>query len=216
MQRLAPPQRKLAIGLAALAGFVDGVGFLTAGGYFVSFMSGNTTRLAVDLATDPASALLPALLILGFTCGVFAGALVALANGRWQARNVSALAAGLLLAGAAAQYLGSVPVALAALVLAMGALNNAFQREGASSFGLTYMTGALVRFGQGLAYRLRGREAPDFLALLGLWAALGGGAVLGALAHLRFGPESILMAAVFALAAAVAANWIGPDPRDQD
>jgi uncharacterized membrane protein YoaK (UPF0700 family) len=215
MQTLEPPQRTLAIGLAALAGFVDGVGFLTAGGYFVSFMSGNTTRLAVDLATDPASAILPALLIFGFTCGVFLGALIALESGRWQARNVSALAAGLLLAGAAAQYLGSVPAALAALVLAMGALNNCFQREGASSFGLTYMTGALVRFGQGLAYRLRGREAPGFLGLLALWAALGGGAVLGALAQQRFGGESIAIAAVLSLAAAVSAGRIGPDTRDQ-
>jgi uncharacterized membrane protein YoaK (UPF0700 family) len=216
MQRLVPSQRRLAIGLAALAGFVDGVGFLTAGGYFVSFMSGNTTRLAVDLATDPASAVLPALLITGFTCGAFAGALVALRSGRWQARNVAALAAALLLAGAAAQYLGSVPLALAGLVLAMGALNNCFQREGSNSFGLTYMTGALVRFGQGLAYRLSGRDAPGFLGLLALWAALGGGAVLGALAQQRFGQGSIALAAGLALIAVAVTILIGPDRRGQD
>ncbi|MDM8353607.1 DUF1275 family protein, partial [Brevundimonas diminuta] len=36
--------------LAGLAGYVDSLGFLHLGGVFVSFMSGNTTRLAVNLA----------------------------------------------------------------------------------------------------------------------------------------------------------------------
>ena len=215
MQRLAPRQRRLAVGLAAFAGFVDGVGFLTAGGYFVSFMSGNTTRLAVNLVTDPSAALLPALLIAGFTCGVFIGAVTALRSGRWQARNVTALAAALLLAAALADYTGSVPLALAGLVLAMGALNNCFQREGSNSFGLTYMTGALVRFGQGLAYRLCGREAPGFLGLLALWAALGGGAVLGALAQQRLGEHSLAVAAGLACLAVAATIAVGPDRRDQ-
>ena len=216
MQRLAPPHRRLAIGLAGLAGFVDGVGFLAAGGYFVSFMSGNTTRLAVDLATAPETALLPALLILGFAFGVFGGAIVALKSGAWRARNVLALVAGLLIAGAAAKFAGSAWLPLAALVLAMGALNNCFQREGESSFGLTYMTGALVRFGQGLAYHLCGREAPGFADLLLLWAALGGGAMLGALTFGRIGEAGIAVAAGLALAALAAAALAGPDRRDQD
>jgi uncharacterized membrane protein YoaK (UPF0700 family) len=215
MQRLAPPHRKLAIGLAGLAGFVDGVGFLAAGGYFVSFMSGNTTRLAVDLATEPARALLPALLIFGFACGVFGGAVVSLKSGAWQGRNVLAVVAILLTAGAVAQFAGQVPVALASLVLAMGALNNCFQREGESSFGLTYMTGALVRFGQGLAYRLCGREAPGFAALLLLWAALGGGAVLGALTYRAFEGASIAIAAGLAFVALAVSAFLGPDRRDQ-
>ncbi|RSY01673.1 DUF1275 domain-containing protein, partial [Sphingomonas koreensis] len=45
-------RRRFAVALAAMAGFVDAVGFLSADGYFVSFMSGNTTRLGVDLGTD--------------------------------------------------------------------------------------------------------------------------------------------------------------------
>ena len=40
----------LAACLAALAGYVDAIGFLKLGGLFVSFMSGNSTRLAVGLA----------------------------------------------------------------------------------------------------------------------------------------------------------------------
>ncbi len=37
----------LAACLSALAGFVDAVGFMYLGGYFISFMSGNSTRLSV-------------------------------------------------------------------------------------------------------------------------------------------------------------------------
>ena len=74
MNRFDRPRQALAVGLAALAGFVDAFGFLSADGYFVSFMSGNTTRLGVNFARDPALALVPALLILGFVAGVVWGA----------------------------------------------------------------------------------------------------------------------------------------------
>src|SRR5689334_8967098 len=40
----------LACALSALAGYVDGIGLLHLGGLFVSFMSGNSTRMAVSLA----------------------------------------------------------------------------------------------------------------------------------------------------------------------
>src|SRR5947209_19605283 len=40
----------LASMLSALAGYVDGIGFLHLGGLFVSFMSGNATRAGVSLA----------------------------------------------------------------------------------------------------------------------------------------------------------------------
>src|SRR5258708_36354508 len=40
----------LACALSALAGYVDGIGYLYLGGLFVSFMSGNSTRMGVNLA----------------------------------------------------------------------------------------------------------------------------------------------------------------------
>ena len=52
MQRYQPAvHRGRAICLAALAGFVDALAYISLGGFFASFMSGNTTRLGVGLAT---------------------------------------------------------------------------------------------------------------------------------------------------------------------
>ncbi|MFM9935937.1 MAG: YoaK family protein [Novosphingobium sp.] len=185
MLRYDRPRRQFAIALSALAGFVDAVGFLSANGYFVSFMSGNTTRLGVTLGTDPAQALLPALLIIGFLAGVTAGALIALRAGRLRKPAVLALVAVLLLAGAGVRAAGTERAMLFALVLAMGAINNTFQRGGEVTVGLTYMTGALVRLGQGFALWLTGKAEPRWATWGALWAGLLCGAVLGAFLQSR-------------------------------
>ena len=39
----------MAVALSLLAGFVDALGFMHLGGYFVSFMSGNSTQMAAVL-----------------------------------------------------------------------------------------------------------------------------------------------------------------------
>jgi uncharacterized membrane protein YoaK (UPF0700 family) len=180
MQRYDPDRRRLAIALSGLAGFVDAVGFLSANGYFVSFMSGNSTRLGVALNAGSRAALIPALLIGGFVCGVTMGALLALGAGDRRKPVILGTVAILLLIGAAARCLGHEAAMLAALVLAMGATNNTFQRGGEVTVGLTYMTGALVRLGQGLALWLAGRAEPGWIQWGLLWAGLLIGAVLGA------------------------------------
>ncbi|MGN6691323.1 MAG: DUF1275 family protein, partial [Sphingopyxis sp.] len=50
MIRFDRSYRRLAVGVAILAGFVDATGFVESGGFFVSFMTGNSTRLAVGAA----------------------------------------------------------------------------------------------------------------------------------------------------------------------
>lgn len=182
MHRYDRPRRSLAYGVAGLAGFVDAAGFLAAGGYFVSFMSGNTTRLGVEAALRPEVALVPISLIGCFVAGVTAGAVVADRNENTSKSAVLALSTLLIGAGAIAHALGAIGLFVGASALAMGAINNAFRREGEVAVGVTYMTGALVRFGQGLAARLTGRRPQGDLAHLMLWASLAAGAVLGAAA----------------------------------
>ena len=191
-------RRRFAMALAALAGCVDAIGFLSADGYFVSFMSGNTTRLGVALGSAPRHALVPALLIGGFVVGVTVGSLIAGAAGRWRKPAITALVAVLLLCGATARALGAEPVMLGTLVLAMGAINNTFQRGGEVAIGLTYMTGALVKLGQGLAQRLAGRATPGWGSWAGLWGGLLAGAVTGAFLEDRLPRGCLWLAAGWA------------------
>lgn len=195
MHRYDRRRRLLGFAIAGLAGFVDAAGFLAADRYFVSFMSGNTTRLGVDLIASRANWIVPALLILGFVCGVMIGALVADWADRWRKTAVIGLSTILLACGAIGRLLGSDTIFIAGAVLAMGALNNSFRRDGEVAVGLTYMTGALVRFGQGLAACLRGKAQPGWLTNLALWASLTLGVIGGAAATMlmpAFAPWLIL------------------------
>lgn len=209
MNTIDQSRRRLAIAAAALAGFVDAVGFLSANSYFVSFMSGNTTRLGVDLVTSPTTALVPALLIAGFVLGVFGGALIAARAGPRRKvavlRLVSALLTGAALAGALSHHWAM----LALLVLAMGALNNTFQRDGEVSVGLTYMTGALVRFAQGLAARLTGTGGEGWHNWLMLWLGLAAGAALGAHGVIAWPHLVLWLAAGWALILCLFARYLG-------
>lgn len=182
MHRYDRPRRLLAFAIAGLAGFVDATGYLAADRYFVSFMSGNTTRLGVDLIVASARAFVPGLLILAFVGGVTMGALLADLAGRWRKSAVIGLSAVLLGLAALCRASGGTEMFLACSVLAMGVLNNSFRRDQEVAIGLTYMTGALVRFGQGLAGRLRGNIRPGWTANLLLWLSLASGAGAGALA----------------------------------
>jgi uncharacterized membrane protein YoaK (UPF0700 family) len=180
MYRYDRPRRALAIAAAFLAGMVDATGFLAADQYFVSFMSGNTTRLGVDLIEEPARAWVPAALIAGFVIGVFGGALAAGIAGEQRKTAVLGCVAVLLSLAASAHSLGSISVMMALLVLAMGALNNTFQRDGEVAIGLTYMTGALVKLGQGLAARMTGKKSAEWSGWGLLWLGLAAGATTGA------------------------------------
>jgi uncharacterized membrane protein YoaK (UPF0700 family) len=173
--------------LSGVAGFVDAIGFLKLGGFFVSFMSGNSTRLGVGLG-DAAmqQAGLAAVLIGLFLAGVIAGALVA-RLGPTGRGPVLALVATLLIAAASAFSLSMDSLGVACLALAMGAENAVFQRDGEVAVGLTYMTGALVKAGQRVAAALTGGDRWAWGPYLLLWGSLTMGAALGAASYARFG-----------------------------
>ena len=90
----------LAIAASTLAGYVDAIGFLSLGGFFVSFMSGNSTRLAAGLVGLPPEALVAARLIGCFVLGVVAGTLLGAMAKRMRQPAVLAFVAGLLAAAA--------------------------------------------------------------------------------------------------------------------
>ena len=199
----------LACALSALAGYVDGIGFLHLGGLFVSFMSGNSTRMGVSLAAGDWSKAAEALgLIALFVAGAAGGSLIVLGRGVNRQPWVL-LAEALLLAVAALCYaLGFSEAAVAAMVLAMGLENAVFQIDGGAGLGLTYVTGALVKVGQFVAAALTGGARWAWLPNLLLWAALVAGSACGALAYHWINLAAIWFAAgaALALSAIVAAT----------
>jgi uncharacterized membrane protein YoaK (UPF0700 family) len=199
----------LACALSALAGYVDAIGFLHLGGLFVSFMSGNSTRMGVSLAQGQwltASAAFG--LILLFVIGAAGGSLIVLGRGAHR-QPLLLLAEALLLAAAALAYAFGLPsAAVAAIVLAMGLENAVFQIEGGAGLGLTYVTGALVKVGQLLAETITGGARWGWAPNLLLWAALVTGAAGGAAAYGWINLAAIWFAAAtaFALAAVIVAT----------
>src|ERR1700733_888625 len=78
----------LACTLSGLAGYVDGIGYLYLGGLFVSFMSGNSTRLGVTLAQGQWVNAAEALgLIALFVIGAGIGCLIVLGRGANRQAN---------------------------------------------------------------------------------------------------------------------------------
>src|SRR5260370_1062121 len=166
----------LACALSALAGYVDAIGFLHLGGLFVSFMSGNSTRMGVSLAEGKWLSAAEAFgLIALFVIGAAAGTLIVLGRGA-DRQPWLLLAEALLLAGAALCYaFGLSNVAVAAIVLAMGLENAGFQIDGGAGLALTYLTGAFAQFRHLAAPPLTGGPsrggAPNSLR----WGAMGAG-----------------------------------------
>src|SRR4051795_6003609 len=189
----------LACALSALAGYVDGIGYLQLGGLFVSFMSGNSTRMGVALAHGHWQTAAEALgLIVLFVIGAAVGSLIVL---RAHRQPLVLFAEALLLGAAAVAYtFGQPSLAVAAIVLAMGLENAVFQIHGGTGLGLTYVTGALVKVGQLMAKALTGGPRWAWAPNLLLWAALVAGSVLGALAYIWINLAAIWFAAAAALA----------------
>lgn len=206
MTRYDKRVQALAIGLSALAGYVDAIGFVELGGFFVSFMSGNSTRLGVGLIERSHNAAIAGGLIATFVVGVIVGSLAGRISGSHRRPVVLMVVAAFLAVAAACAAMGATPIAVAAMVLAMGAENSVFEQGDDVHIGLTYMTGALVKFGQRTAAALMGGDRFAWAPYILLWAGLVVGAVSGAATYTWIGLESLWIAAALAATFALIAR----------
>jgi uncharacterized membrane protein YoaK (UPF0700 family) len=203
----------LATFLAALAGMVDAVGFLRLGHVFVSYMSGNSTQFAVALGrgnADEASSI--AELIGLFVVGAAMGQVLAHAAGRWHLTAVLGVVA-MLLGVAAATVTAPPLMAVAPMVLAMGSLNAAMHRAGRLGVSLTYVTGTLVKLGQGLGDFLIWRKRSwDWLAQTAPWLGIVAGAAVAGALYSRIGGHVVWVAVGVACLLALFSAFI-PEPE---
>ena len=182
--------------LSALAGMVDVIGYLHLKGLFISFMSGNSTQLAAALGQgDFAGAAAIAELIGLFVLGAAAGQMLADFTGRW---HMTAVLIGVALFLAVAAVLRTAPEPM---VFAMGAMNAAMHRAGKIAVSLTFVTGTLVRFGQGLGNFLTGQVTGwSWLAQAAPWVGMITGATIGGIAYLQIGEPTIWLPIALAVA----------------
>lgn len=187
----------LAACLAALAGWIDATGYIMYRGLFLSFMSGNTTRVAVGLGVDNTMALNAGRAVVVFVGGVVIGELVGQSSGRWGRSLVLALEAALLWGAVAARYTNQGGPLLASLLgFAMGAQNASIHQVGGVNIALTYVTGTLVRIGGAIAGAIRGEGSlRAVLPFIVVWLALGCGGLGAAAVSRRSEFISILAAA---------------------
>ena len=207
----------LVASLSVLAGMTDAIGFM-ASGDFVSFMSGKTTRLAVAISDgDFGLTVRLIILVATFIVGNALGVLVARLGGR-RALPLLLCIATLLCAAAVWPYDAQLPALLAAII-AMGMLNASVEEVNGLPVGLTYVTGALSRFGRGLGRWLLGERRNGWRVQLVPWSGMFIGAILGAVLEHHFGLKAMLASGVLAamlgvLSLAIPRRWqLGYMPR---
>ncbi|MDK8797638.1 YoaK family protein [Corynebacterium sp. MSK044] len=204
-------EHALAIYLSSITGFVDTIGFMYLGGYFLSFMSGNTTRLtaAVNASQWDVVAIAGGLMIT-FLLGVAAGALISQLGARHLPPTRTREA--VLLFVCAMSGVSSVMLLLDHerlsvffLAFTVGAMNSTFERGGEVSISLTYMTGTLVKMAQRFVAALFGGPHSAWLMNFALWSALACGALLGGRCYVVFGVKSVWIVTLLLCAGTAAA-----------
>jgi uncharacterized membrane protein YoaK (UPF0700 family) len=191
----------LVAAISFIAGMTDAVGLYVSGD-FVSFMTGNTTRAAVSMESgiySHAAKLLFA--IVAFVAGNAGGIVVA---HKFDRRIFAVLMAvgGLVAIAALLRDEASGLLQFYLVVFAMGMVNAAVEHIEGLPIGLTYVTGALSRFGRGIGRFLLGERSLDWGIQIVPWLGMLTGAICGAVlgATLHSDALWVVAASVFVIA----------------
>lgn len=209
MKQYRRGERALAMALAGSAGFADSVGFMFFGGVFLSFMSGNTTRIAVsgiEGQTDLMwlSVRCVALFVVGVMLGTVVHRVTTQRFNLYRAREaVLAFVSLLMLASSLLHAFGPDLAAMLVISLAIGALNSAFERSGEVAVPLTYVTGTLVKAAQRFVDSFFGGDKTAWVYPLLMWVCLAFGGGLGAASFHNFGLDALYILTAWLVAATV-------------
>ncbi|MGW4353005.1 YoaK family protein [Nocardia sp. NPDC004582] len=178
---------RLSAVLSVLAGFIGAAAYAHSEGYFVTFMTGNTERAILgNFAGDYTLALGAASIIVCFLAGVF---IASICRRYWWTNHPhgATMLTTAALAGAAIvdnilddRGIGLAPILFVAF--GMGALNTSFVKNGEVSIPVSYVTGTLVKFAQGIErHAFGGGSVRDWLGYATQYLSFGMGALIGGL-----------------------------------
>jgi uncharacterized membrane protein YoaK (UPF0700 family) len=207
--------------LAALAGVLGATAFTHSAGYFVTFMTGNAQRAVLGYFRDDVMLSVSAgLLMLCFVAGVVVASVcrrhfwVAHPHGPTVLATFSLFIAtvlGIIDDGWDEMDLDLAPILF--VVFGIGALNTSFVKDGEVSVPLSYVTGTLVKMGQGIERHIAGGEASDWLGYLLLFASFVVGATVGGCISLVVNGTGMLIAASVVCALTTGYTYFHQDRR---
>lgn len=191
--------------LAGLAGILGATAFTHSDGYYVTFMTGNSQRAVLGFFRDDVwMSITAGLCILCFVLGVV---VASICRRRFWADHphgptvlttfclVFATALDIVIGGWEETKLDFVPVLL--VVFGIGSLNTSFVKDGEVSVPLSYVTGTLVKMGQGIERHIAGGKVEDWLGYFLLHSSFVlGAAVGGAISLVVSGSQMLAVAAI--------------------
>jgi uncharacterized membrane protein YoaK (UPF0700 family) len=173
--------------LAVLAGVLGATAYMHSAGYFVTFMTGNAQRAVLGyFRHDVVLAVSAGVLILCFVAGVVIASMCRRRFWTGHPHGPTVLTTFSLLAATVVDVIDEGweevqldfgPIMLVAF--GVGALNTSFVKDGEVSVPLSYVTGTLVKMGQGVERHIAGGKASDWLGNFLLFASFVIGAAVG-------------------------------------
>lgn len=205
--------------LAALAGVLGATAFTHSEGYFVTFMTGNAQRAVLGyFRGDVVLSITAGALLLCFVAGVV---VASICRRRFWATHphgpivlttlslVCATLLDLVDEGWEEVELDFPPIML--VVFGVGALNTSFVKDGEVSVPLSYVTGTLVKVGQGIERHIAGGTAAEWLGYFLLFASFALGAAIGGCISLVVNGSWMLLTATLVCAATTAYTYFHTD-----
>ncbi|AXV16972.1 DUF1275 domain-containing protein [Neorhizobium sp. SOG26] len=195
----------LVAAISFIAGMADAVGLMLCGD-FVSFMTGNTTQAALAFAGGDYS---HAIILFGalwvFIFGNAAGIVLAHSLSARRSFVVLTAVATILAVAALLPDSSHARVQFYLIVFGMGMINATVEHIEGLPIGLTYVTGALSRFGRGIGRWLMGDRNPTGWIIQTVpWTGMACGAVSGAFLTNYAGDRALWAVSGLSLAVALA------------
>ncbi|WP_322907440.1 YoaK family protein [Paenibacillus campi] len=203
IERLEPGLSRLFLScmLVLFSGYIDSIGYLQMGKVYLSFMSGNSTKLGIALFQGEYATIIHiGLVILLFVTGAFLGTLITDQFVKNKVAVILGVEVLLFISAIILELLHQQQEVLFPIAIAMGMQNTLHQMVSHVDVGKGFVSGVLFGVGQALAKCLRRKAAAAESFILALsWFAFVIGAALGAWSLFYTSLLAVLIISVFFL-----------------